>query len=556
MSCFQKTCEFSVDPKSEVVLLARSYLRVHGRGVTIEQKKIDNLLKRLAVDKPPTPLSVILAARLLVENCRSSNFTVETTDEKLLAQTFKLLEKQYGKRLTLMAFSFITFSVNGVSDIELMDLLSLDNELTASVYEYRSCSKHRVAVHLWQRLKKAAGVLLRTNKQGLLEWTHRKVRSFAVRMYSEQKFTKKYVHGLLGQYFANIVEKRVREDRAIGAQPITLNTAPVWFHNTHINRRRFEEGLFHLIEANLFSEACDEVCNLDNICAFFKSGLKTQLATHIIKLHRAIVDTGKSKRTVFSFSDTFFNKVDCYMRWIRQMNCEINSFSPETGIFATCSATQPVYSVVREEMFKLFDVEYSKKSNNNKVNYIANWPSIVTELTHFSTTSWNRGICFGENIQFQSIISTFVHSQPVKCIDWIDSATDTRIVSATDKSMAIWDTITKEVVDSFELLSDIFCLAVSKDSLHLACGTKDRLIRIFDLASGKLHLSLSGHAGFVTCLTFSSCNNSQLCSGSTDCSVRLWSTTMGGTVLRSFEGHSFEVTHVMFSPDDKRIVSG
>jgi hypothetical protein len=556
----QKTSEFSVDPKSEVLLIIRRFIEVHGKGkINPVRSQINKVLKRLAYDIPPTPLAVVLAARLLMGQIKlSTSLIVEKTDSALISQSFKLLENQFGKRLTVLAFSFITFSVNGLTDIEILDLLSLDNEFNASVYEYRSCSKHRVSTHLWQRLKKEVGVLLKENKEGRLHWVHRRVRTYAKHKYSEQKFTKKYIHQLMGQYFANIVEKRIQEERAIALQPITLTDIPVWFHNTSINKRRFEEGLHHLIEANLLTEACKEVCNIDNICAYFKCGLKTELVTNIVKLHRAIVQTGESKRTIFSFSESFFNKVDCYMRWIRQLNCEIMRCTPECGIFTTFSASQPLYSDVFKDAFELHDAEYvassSASSAMKKKNYFTNWPTISTELTQFDRHTWNRGVCFGENIQFQSLISTFYHDLPVKCIDWLQSKNDTKLVSVMKREMQIWDTITEQVIDSFTLPADIYCAAVNNDSTRLACGAKDRLIRIFDLATGMVWLALNGHVGFVTSLCFSNCNT-LLCSGSTDCAINIWN-LVGGSIVKSFEGHSFEVTQVMFSPDDKRIVSG
>jgi WD40 repeat protein len=536
--------------------VVRSYISLYGNGVTLRKKQIDKVLKRLAYDRPPTPLAAILASRLLVNNHRSSSFTVEKTDTTLISQSFKLLENEYGKRLTVLAFSFITFSVRGVSDIELLDLLSLDNELNASLYEYRSCSKHRVSTHIWQRLKNGAGILLRENKQGRLEWTHRKVRAYAVHKYSEQKFTKKYVHSLLGQYFASIVDKRIRSERNIAQQSITLNSIPVWFSNSHVNNRRYEEGLHHLIEANLLTEACDEVCDVDNVCAFFKCGLRNQFVRDVIKLHRAIVLTGESKRTVFSFSESFFNKVDCYMRWVRQMNGMIANFSPACGIFSTVSATQPVYSDVLKDAFALRDAEYDKTSGGTVSHYFSGkWPDISTELIQFSDTTWNRGVCFSENIQFQSIISTFCHEHPIKCVEWMDAKSDTKFVSVVNKNMLIWDTVKEEIVDSFTLYSDIYSVATNKSSTRLACGCKDRLIRIFDTQSGLLWLTIGGHSGFVTSLNFSNCGT-KLCSGGTDCSIKLWNMTAAGAAITSFEGHSFEVTQVMFSPDDKRIVSG
>jgi WD40 repeat protein len=137
----------------------------------------------------------------------------------------------------------------------------------------------------------------------------------------------------------------------------------------------------------------------------------------------------------------------------------------------------------------------------------------------------------------------------------MDAKSDTKFVSVVNKNMFIWDTVKEEIVDSFTLYSDIYSVATNKSSTRLACGCKDRLIRIFDTQSGLLWLTIGGHSGFVTSLNFSNCGT-KLCSGGTDCSIKLWNMTAAGAAITSFEGHSFEVTQVMFSPDDKRIVSG
>ena len=532
--------------------MVRSFTEEHGKGkAKPARSQINKLLKRLACDRPPTPLAVILASRLLLEQDHITRFQVEKTDSSLIAQSFRFLENQFGKRLAMLAFSFITLSVKGITDMEMLDLLSLDDELNEILAEYRSCSKHRVATHLWQRLKRNMGILLKENKHGRLEWTHRRVKTYVTQKYPEAKYMKKYIHQLMGQYFANIVPKSIQEERGTAEQPVTLTNIPVWFHNTSVNKRRYEEGLFHLIEANLLTEACNEVCNLDNICAFFKSGLGIELTKDIIKLHRAIVHTGEAERSIFTFSESFFHKVDCYMRWIRQMNGEIEACTPDCGIFTTVSATQPTYSDALIEACQLHDAAYNMTSKNT---YFENWPSVTTTLSQFTHTSWNRGVCFSANIQFQSLISTFQHSDPVKCVDWLTSKNDTQFVSVAKKEIFIWDAIKNHITCSFALFSDVFCAVTNRNATKLACGSKDRVVRIYDLASGLIDLTLTGHVGFVSTLCFSNCNT-KICSGSTDCAIYIWN-LQGGSIIKSFEGHSFEVTQVMFSPDDKRIVSG
>lgn len=557
-SLLQKTSEYSVDPKSEPLLIVNRFIEVqcgkNGR-VTPATTHINKLLKRLAMaDRRPSPLTVTLASRLLLLQSTSAPFHIEKTDGALISQSFRLLELHFGKRIALLAFSFITFSVGGVTDEEIVDLLSLDHEYNASVADHRSCSRQRVAAHLWQRLKREVGILLRENKEGRLEWTHRTVLTYAKHKYSEEKFTKMYIHQLMGRYFCDTIEPRIRDERRITPQPATLTEIPVWFHNSSINKRRFQEGLHHLIEGGLLAEACTEVCCLEHICAYFKCGLRVELVTNIIKLHRAVVQSGEAQRTVFHFSGSYFKRLDSYMRWIRQAICDAVEFTPETGIFTSSSATQPHYSDVLLDGFQCRDAAYCVSSfaaalrSKFAVAQIAPRPV----LSEFSRCSWNRGVCLGENIQFQSLVSTFRHHYPVKCVDWLLAKDDSKVLSVANNEMLIWDTNTAQIVDSFMVNVEIVCATVNSDATILACGSRDRSIRLFDITSGIEISPLQGHAGMVTCLCFSLCNE-LLCSGSMDCSVLIW---QDGAVVKSFEGHFFEVTQAMFSPDSRKVVSG
>jgi WD40 repeat protein len=51
-------------------------------------------------------------------------------------------------------------------------------------------------------------------------------------------------------------------------------------------------------------------------------------------------------------------------------------------------------------------------------------------------------------------------------------------------------------------------------------------------------------------------NSLHLVSGSHDCTLRVWDTRTGGTVLGPLRGHSGAVRSVAFSADGRRIVSG
>ena len=66
--------------------------------------------------------------------------------------------------------------------------------------------------------------------------------------------------------------------------------------------------------------------------------------------------------------------------------------------------------------------------------------------------------------------------------------------------------------------------------------------------------ALRGHSNTVTCITISP-DGQTLASGSRDRTIKLWNLATGAEI-RTLTGHENNVTSVTFSPDGKALVSG
>jgi len=97
-------------------------------------------------------------------------------------------------------------------------------------------------------------------------------------------------------------------------------------------------------------------------------------------------------------------------------------------------------------------------------------------------------------------------------------------------------------------------LAFSADGKRVASGGEDRLVRLWDVASGKELLRLAGHRDEVTSVAFSR-DGRRLLSGSKDRSLRLWDAEKGSE-LAHFTGHTDGVRAVALSPNGKWAISG
>jgi WD40 repeat protein len=96
-------------------------------------------------------------------------------------------------------------------------------------------------------------------------------------------------------------------------------------------------------------------------------------------------------------------------------------------------------------------------------------------------------------------------------------------------------------------------LAFTRDGKTLISASGDRLIRLWDPATGKERRRLVGHTDAVLSLALAP-GGKRLASGSADGTVRFWDLA-AGKETRLIQGHRRDVTSLTFSPDGTQFAS-
>lgn len=152
-----------------------------------------------------------------------------------------------------------------------------------------------------------------------------------------------------------------------------------------------------------------------------------------------------------------------------------------------------------------------------------------------------------------------LYSDPDDSCGSIDSVAYSRdgskIIAGTYQKAIMWDAVTGDVINTFEVDSEFVNGAeFSPDGTRIVTGDRDAEVIVWNAATGSALKTLNGHTDQIRCVAYSP-DGTRILTGSEDHRAILWNAATG-IPIRVITEHQATVLAVAFSADGTRMVTG
>ncbi|XP_038054567.1 NACHT domain- and WD repeat-containing protein 1-like [Patiria miniata] len=268
-SPYIKVAPFS---REESTGILEAWLTSAKKSVTSSQLKLID--KTVAECSLPLFLKLVFDQATLWHSCHAMDRCIlKTSIPDMINLIFGRLEEYHGQILVSRALAYITLSPTGLTETELEDLLSLDDDVLNDVYQFWMPPVRRIPPSLWTRVRNdISSYLVDRDADGVtvMYWYHRQFIETARQRYLQDANLKKKLHKTCAEYFDGTwsdgqkkpcrysalqvdrfgVPAEAEEDRKVSSQPLTFSGATGKTEaNLTFNLRKLTQLPFHLTEA-------------------------------------------------------------------------------------------------------------------------------------------------------------------------------------------------------------------------------------------------------------------------------------------------------------------
>lgn len=279
-------------PESTGKEIIDAYLTSKKRTITEEQH--ETILQHLQRSPSPLFLKLLLDQAVMWKSYTPmSEIQLGSSVREAINMLFDRLEGKFGKLLVSRALGYMTVGVYGLTEVELEDMLSCDNEVLSEVYQYHDPPVEgvvRIPPLLWARTKQdfAEYVTERISYgKNTIYWYHRQFIEAAQDRYTKGE-VQHVLHGNLAELY--MADKPVKKGIKLAKRKLDLAEADrqvALQPKNAKNRRMFVSLIHHLVYCGDISKLHKfALCNLEFMMIYIKGfGL-----TNLIKEYQSAIE--------------------------------------------------------------------------------------------------------------------------------------------------------------------------------------------------------------------------------------------------------------------------
>nr|XP_006821226.1 PREDICTED: NACHT and WD repeat domain-containing protein 1-like [Saccoglossus kowalevskii] len=455
------------------------------------------------------------------------------TIRSAIAKLYERLEIEHGHLLVSHALAYITGARHGLTEAELEDILSIDDEVLDDVYQHWSPpNPHvvRIPPILLARLKyDLQEYLVNRHSDGktVMVLYHRQFIETARNKYLHSD-GKQDRHQVMAEFFlgkwSNGTRKRketLNADRKVSSQPLR-------FHRVY-NLRKLQELPYHLLYAGNDDELIEHtIGNFD-----FVNAVVCGTSVQSMLEHLDLIVKNKN-------GSELYEEVDLIRGALRLAKSTLEF----TG------GNKYSRSLAVEMLGRLLHLKDKyPRCIGRLVRGAQNW---ADRLKH-SILIPQRG-CFP--LPGGHLRTTLIGHQGEILDIAVNQSRMLLVTASCDCTLKIWDLETAEVVHTLNTHSEaVYCVAISGDGKWLVSGSSNDTLIIWNLLTGELvHKLPENHRNYYLYAPLTTTHYSCMVVSVDAVAICVYD-MVNGRRIHTLSGHTEAVSHLKITPDDLSIVS-
>jgi hypothetical protein len=186
-------------------LILNDFLKTANRTLTPYQwQALDGMFKKAALYPLYVTLIFDIVAKWPSFHNIEDSFLKCLQIDQCIEYLFKILEIQHGKMLFSRSIIYMSLFKNGISENEMVDILSLDEEVLYDVFEFHAPPMRKLPAALWSRIKndlRGYMVEKEVHDTRVIYWYHRRFIEVASSFYIQVVSSE-----IRNEIFANVID--------------------------------------------------------------------------------------------------------------------------------------------------------------------------------------------------------------------------------------------------------------------------------------------------------------------------------------------------------------